>query len=163
MQGEQAKKRNRWDDGTSDKVVKEEKRRRKQKQKIKSSSGPNDSKINDQNAKLATDTPSESSNNLGLPADMVLLSSRNSPSLVSSNSVDRYKRLNLIEEGSYGIVYRAEDLATGDIVALKKMKFDEKSPGFPVTSLREINALKDLNHPNILTCREVVVGPTHRE
>lgn len=160
MGEEKASKRNRWEDLTSEATRKEDKRRRKQKQKSKTGSrhyGSNNS---------STTTPvdqSKPTTDLDLPDDMVLLTSLNALSLCISNPIDKYKRLNLIEEGSYGIVYRAEDIRTGEIVALKKMKFEEKSPGFPVTSLREINALKDLNHPNILSCREVVVGSTHRE
>lgn len=79
------------------------------------------------------------------------------------NPVSLYKRLNLIEEGSYGLVYRAQHLPSSDIVAMKKIKFEKNSPGFPVTALREINSLLAMDHPNIVRYREVVVGKTHRE
>lgn len=80
--------------------------------------------------------------------------------IIPSRSVFCYERLNQIEEGSYGIVYRAKDKQTGDIVALKKLKLDEEKNGFPITALREINALMTCRHENVVGIREVVVGDT---
>lgn len=71
-----------------------------------------------------------------------------------------FERLNSIEEGSYGVVFRARDKQTGDIVALKKLKLDEEKHGFPITALREINALMACQHENVVGIREVVVGDT---
>ncbi|KAJ8515266.1 hypothetical protein ONZ45_g7299 [Pleurotus djamor] len=78
----------------------------------------------------------------------------------STASVYSYERLNQIEEGSYGVVFRARDKQTGDIVALKKLKLDEEKNGFPITALREINALMSCRHENVVGIREVVVGDT---
>lgn len=36
-------------------------------------------------------------------------------------SVDEFERLHKINEGTYGIVYKAKEKATGRIVALKKV------------------------------------------
>jgi cell division cycle 2-like protein len=82
------------------------------------------------------------------------------PPLTSSRSVYCYERLNSIEEGSYGVVFRARDKQTGDIVALKKLKLDEEKYGFPITALREISALMVCRHENVVGIREVVVGET---
>ena len=82
------------------------------------------------------------------------------PPIVPSRSVYCYERLNSIEEGSYGVVFRARDKETGDIVALKKLKLDEEKHGFPITALREINALMACRHENVVGIREVVVGDT---
>ncbi|KAJ8482751.1 hypothetical protein ONZ51_g5151 [Trametes cubensis] len=82
------------------------------------------------------------------------------PPLLPSRSVYCYERLNSIEEGSYGVVFRARDKQTGDIVALKKLKLDEEKHGFPITALREINALMVCKHENVVGIREVVVGDT---
>ena len=71
-----------------------------------------------------------------------------------------YERLNQIEEGSYGVVFRARDTQTGDIVALKKLKLEEEKHGFPITALREINALMTCRHEHVVNIREVVVGET---
>ncbi|KAG9038846.1 hypothetical protein FRB95_014395 [Tulasnella sp. JGI-2019a] len=82
------------------------------------------------------------------------------PAISSCRSVYCYERLNHIEEGSYGIVFRARDKETGDIVALKKLKLDEEKYGFPITSLREIMALMTCQHENVVGLREIVVGDT---
>lgn len=82
------------------------------------------------------------------------------PPLLPSRSVYCYEKLNQIEEGSYGVVFRARDKQTGEIVALKKLKLDEEKQGFPITSLREINALMICRHENVVGIREVVVGDT---
>jgi len=82
------------------------------------------------------------------------------PPVLASRSVYCYEKLNQIEEGSYGVVFRARDKQTGDIVALKKLKLDEEKHGFPITALREINALISCRHDNVVAIREVVVGET---
>lgn len=82
------------------------------------------------------------------------------PQLQPSRSVYNYERLNSIEEGSYGVVFRARDKQTGDIVALKKLKLDEEKNGFPITALREVNSLMMCKHENVVGIREVVVGDT---
>lgn len=46
-----------------------------------------------------------------------------------------------IEEGTYGVVYRARDKRTEEVVALKRLKMEKEKEGFPITSLREINTL----------------------
>jgi protein kinase-like protein len=62
--------------------------------------------------------------------------------------------------GTYGIVFRARDKETNEIVALKKLKLDKEKAGFPITSLREIKTLLSLHHPNIVNVKEVCcLGP----
>ncbi|XP_010470669.1 PREDICTED: cyclin-dependent kinase G-2 [Camelina sativa] len=78
--------------------------------------------------------------------------------LQGCRSVDEFERLNKIDEGTYGVVYRAKDKKTGDIVALKKVKMEKEREGFPLTSLREINILLSFHHPSIVDVKEVVVG-----
>jgi cell division cycle 2-like protein len=74
-------------------------------------------------------------------------------------SVENYDKLNDIEEGAYGWVARAKEVATGRVVALKRLKVDAKDrSGLPVTGLREIQILKDCKHRNIVDLLEVVVG-----
>jgi cell division cycle 2-like len=77
--------------------------------------------------------------------------------------VDNYERLNHIEEGSYGLVSRAKDLATGEVVALKKLKIDNAPDGFPVTGLREIQTLQRARHQNVVHLREIVMGNSMNE
>ncbi|KAG0456113.1 hypothetical protein HPP92_023901 [Vanilla planifolia] len=80
--------------------------------------------------------------------------------LQGCRSVDEFEKLNKINEGTYGIVYRARDKKTGEIVALKKVKMGKEEEGFPLTSLREINILFSLQHPSIVEVKEVVMGRT---
>lgn len=78
-------------------------------------------------------------------------------------NVEEYERLNDIEEGSYGLVSRARERATGTVVALKKLKMDHTTDGFPVTGLREIQTLMASKHAHIVHLREVVMGSTLKE
>ncbi|XP_042007015.1 cyclin-dependent kinase G-2-like isoform X2 [Salvia splendens] len=78
--------------------------------------------------------------------------------LQGCRSVDEFERLNKIDEGTYGVVFRAKDKKTGEIVALKKVKMEKEREGFPLTSLREINILLSFDHPSIVDVKEVVVG-----
>ncbi|KAL1556080.1 cyclin-dependent kinase [Salvia divinorum] len=78
--------------------------------------------------------------------------------LQGCRSVDEFERLNKIDEGTYGVVFRAKDKKTGEIVALKKVKMEKEREGFPLTSLREINILLSFDYPSIVDVKEVVVG-----
>ena len=69
---------------------------------------------------------------------------RNISRLKGCRSIDNYIHLNKIDEGSYGVVFRAKDTETGEIVAIKKVKLGKEREGFPITSIREINILYKL-------------------
>ena len=88
--------------------------------------------------------------------------------------MDRYEKLDQVGEGTYGIVYRANDLLTGETVALKRIPIKGDSDevddndvwwwwwwwifksitgddeGIPSTTIREISLLKELKHFNIV-------------
>ena len=66
--------------------------------------------------------------------------------------------MNKIDEGAYGVVYRAKDKKTGNIVAIKKLKLEREKEGFPITALRELSTLISLKHLNIINVQEVVYG-----
>ena len=53
-------------------------------------------------------------------------------------------------EGTYGVVYKAVDKVTGEVVALKKIRLEKEDDGVPSTAIREISLLKNLKHPNIV-------------
>jgi len=73
--------------------------------------------------------------------------------------VEEFQCLNRIEEGTYGVVYRAKDKKTDEIVALKRLKMEKEKEGFPITSLREINTILKAQHPNIVTVRVRLLSP----
>ncbi len=76
-------------------------------------------------------------------------------------SVDKYEKISKIDEGTYGVVYKARDRDTGHIVALKQVKMVHAGgEGFPPTALRELNILLSLKHPHVINTREMVVGDT---
>lgn len=64
--------------------------------------------------------------------------------------VESYRKLGRIGEGTYGTVYSAIDKLTRDTVALKRVILhNERTDGFPITTLREINTLRTVSgHPN---------------
>lgn len=40
------------------------------------------------------------------------------------SKIDRYEKLDVVGEGTYGVVYKARDVETGEIYALKKIKLE---------------------------------------
>jgi cyclin-dependent kinase 12/13 len=54
-------------------------------------------------------------------------------------------------------VYQAVDDVTGDMVALKKVRMENEKEGFPITAIREIKILKQLEHTNVVQLKEIVV------
>ncbi|KAI7747880.1 hypothetical protein M8C21_018555, partial [Ambrosia artemisiifolia] len=63
-----------------------------------------------------------------------------------------------IGQGTYSNVYKARDLITGKIVALKKVRFDNLEPESVKFMAREIIILKKLNHPNIIKLQGLVTS-----
>ncbi|GMI75740.1 cyclin-dependent kinase C;1 [Hibiscus trionum] len=76
-----------------------------------------------------------------------------------SRSVDCFEKLEQIGEGTYGQVYMAREIKTGEIVALKKIRMDNEREGFPITAIREIKILKKLHHDNVIKLKEIVTSP----
>ncbi|XP_065608780.1 cyclin-dependent kinase 13 isoform X7 [Cyrtonyx montezumae] len=70
--------------------------------------------------------------------------------------VDKFDIIGIIGEGTYGQVYKARDKDTGELVALKKVRLDNEKEGFPITAIREIKILRQLNHQSIINMKEIV-------
>uniref|UniRef100_S4R6M2 Protein kinase domain-containing protein n=1 Tax=Petromyzon marinus TaxID=7757 RepID=S4R6M2_PETMA len=70
--------------------------------------------------------------------------------------VDKFDIIGIIGEGTYGQVYKAKDKDTGELVALKKVRLDNEKEGFPITAIREIKILRQLNHRSIINMKEIV-------
>ncbi|XP_032065024.1 cyclin-dependent kinase 3 isoform X2 [Thamnophis elegans] len=69
---------------------------------------------------------------------------------------DVFQKVEKIGEGTYGVVYKARNKQTGQLVALKKIRLDSETEGVPSTAIREISLLKELKHPNIVRLLDVV-------
>ncbi|KAJ2219810.1 Cyclin-dependent kinase catalytic subunit, partial [Coemansia sp. RSA 518] len=69
---------------------------------------------------------------------------------------ERYLKLDKVGEGTYGVVYKARDLQSGGIVAMKKIRLEADDEGVPSTAIREISLLKELQHENIVKLLDIV-------
>ncbi|KAM3311479.1 hypothetical protein ACQJBY_031876 [Aegilops geniculata] len=72
---------------------------------------------------------------------------------------DSFERLSKIGEGTYSSVYKARDLRTAKIVALKKVRFANTDPESVRFMAREICVLRKLNHPNVIKLEGIVTSP----
>ncbi|GAB2272041.1 hypothetical protein Dimus_006863 [Dionaea muscipula] len=69
-----------------------------------------------------------------------------------------FQKLEKVGQGTYSNVYKARDLMTGKIVALKKVRFDSLEPEGVKFMAREILVLRRLNHPNVIKLEGLVTS-----
>lgn len=77
---------------------------------------------------------------------------------MAENKVKRYEKISFLGEGQFATVYKAKDITTGMIVAVKKIKVGsrtEAKDGINRTAIREIKFLRDLSHPNVISLLDV--------
>ncbi|XP_049624509.1 cyclin-dependent kinase 3 [Suncus etruscus] len=72
--------------------------------------------------------------------------------------MDMFQKVETIGEGAYGVVYKARNKGTGQLVALKMIRLNRETEGVPSTAIREISLLKELKHPNIIRLLDVVLS-----
>lgn len=63
-----------------------------------------------------------------------------------------------IGQGTYSSVFKARDLDTGKIVALKKVRFDNFEPESVRFMAREIQILRRLDHPNVMKLEGLITS-----
>lgn len=70
-------------------------------------------------------------------------------------TMERYKIIKEVGNGTFGSVWRALNKQSGEVVAIKKMKKKYYS-WEECINLREVKSLRKMNHPNIVKLREVI-------
>ncbi|TYH24393.1 hypothetical protein ES288_A03G088500v1 [Gossypium darwinii] len=71
---------------------------------------------------------------------------------------DSFEKLEKIGQGTYSTVFRARDLESGKIVALKKVRFDNFEPESVRFMAREILILHRLDHPNVIKLEGIITS-----
>lgn len=81
-----------------------------------------------------------------------------------------FEKLDKLGEGTYGMVTKCKEKLTGEVYAIKDIKYrkemkkdeegkiSERLEGIPPTSLREIACLKTLDHPNVIGQKGVIMS-----
>lgn len=75
-----------------------------------------------------------------------------------NGKIKRYEKIEFLGEGQFATVYKARDLQSDNIVAVKKIKVTtrlEAQDGINRTALREIKLLQELTHRNLIGLLDV--------
>merc|ERR1719381_403720 len=75
----------------------------------------------------------------------------------SGLKLEDFLKIEKIGEGTYGVVFKGKNKKTGEIVAMKKIRLESEDEGVPSTAIREISLLKELQHPNIVSLKDVLM------
>ena len=89
------------------------------------------------------------------PREFKKHAAKKKPTKTQQNTL-QYEKVEKIGEGTYGVVYKARDRATGATIALKKIRLEQEEEGVPSTAIREISLLKELQHANVVRLQDVV-------
>ncbi|KAI5065299.1 hypothetical protein GOP47_0019994 [Adiantum capillus-veneris] len=69
-----------------------------------------------------------------------------------------FEKIDKIGQGTYSNVYKARDLESGQVVALKKVRFEKMEPESVRFMAREIIILRKLDHPNVVKLEGLVTS-----
>ncbi|KAJ5069554.1 cyclin-dependent kinase 10 [Anaeramoeba ignava] len=75
---------------------------------------------------------------------------------MSHHTLDQIVKEHKVGAGTYGVVYKAKNIQTKEIIALKKIPLERDDEGVPSTAIREVSLLKELSHPNIVSLLNVI-------
>ncbi|GAA5914013.1 uncharacterized protein JCM6883_007120 [Sporobolomyces salmoneus] len=96
-----------------------------------------------------------------VPTHSIESSSAPNVESVAAQPTEFYERIVQVGEGTYGKVYKARNVETGELVALKRIRMEAEKDGFPITAVREIKLLQNLRHPNVVDLKEMLVSKGH--
>ncbi|KAI9319389.1 kinase-like domain-containing protein [Dichotomocladium elegans] len=73
----------------------------------------------------------------------------------------QYQLGNCIGKGQFGSVYKALDLATGEIVAVKRLQLNEDGGALDEEIMKEVSLLQTLSHTNVISYLGFVRSKNH--
>ena len=117
-------KRGKWDDSSD-----EEEQKLQKPKKVKQ---PNVSSISDDTPKQPISVSQTNHSEIAIESEQSVEDNINQITIQSCRSVDEYQRVSFINQGTYGLVYKALCLKTKDHVALKEIKM---TPGIQLKLL----------------------------
>ncbi|GAA0156914.1 non-receptor serine/threonine protein kinase [Lithospermum erythrorhizon] len=95
--------------------------------------------------------------------DPRIKSSKEAEFFTEYGEANRYKILEVIGKGSYGVVCAAIDTHTGEKVAIKKVTDIFEHISDAIRILREVKLLRLLRHPDIVDIKRIIMPPSRRE
>ncbi len=69
-----------------------------------------------------------------------------------THKIEKYKRVQTVGGGAYGVVYKGYDTLTNEVIAVKRIKIEAENEGIPSTAIREISLLREIEHENVVKC-----------
>jgi len=75
----------------------------------------------------------------------------------AGTKLEDYLKIEKIGEGTYGVVFKGKNKKSGEFVAMKKIRLESEDEGVPSTAIREISLLRELQHPNIVALKDVLM------
>jgi len=70
--------------------------------------------------------------------------------IMSKFSSSSIRKDSIIQEGTYGILYKGRIISTDEPVLIKVVKMNQEEPGIPSRTVREVSILNDVDHVNIV-------------
>ncbi|KAJ2557693.1 TFIIH complex serine/threonine-protein kinase subunit kin28 [Coemansia sp. RSA 1933] len=80
---------------------------------------------------------------------------------INKETESLYKKEKKLGEGTYAVVYLGHHIKTQRKVAIKKIKLGNMRSGLDMSAIREVKALRELRHPNVIELIDVFSHKTN--